>query len=49
MNNLPRYERLLNAFLSGRKRERPDNDVKEVKKDESKHSNHVKRVRGLLE
>mgnify|MGYP001151094245 CR=1 FL=1 len=49
MNDLPRYERLLSLFLSGRQRDKPDKrlNAKEVRKDEGKHSDYVKRVRGI--
>lgn len=44
-HDLPRWARLCAEYR--RIRERPDNDVKEVRKDEGKHSDYVKRGRGI--
>lgn len=46
-NDLPRWARLCAEYK--RKRERPDNDAKEVKGNESEHSDYGKRGRGVPE
>lgn len=47
MNDLPRWNRMIKHLIS-KKEDKPKNEG-EVKKSESKYSNHVKRGRGVSE
>lgn len=47
MHDLPRWNKMIKHLIS-KKRDKP-NEGKEVRKDEGKHSDYVKRGRGVSE